>query len=426
MADLDSLDSLWLRLGAPLLLSSMLLLALSWVLSYWLSAWAWLVLALAGAWLALCAGLGYATYWHGQREQRLAARWRSQLVSALQGWTSLQLYGAWPRWQTRLQRLQTQWLARQRRLAVRSLQAQAGLQLLHGALVLALLYVGIAALQQQQLQPAELALGVCVGLGLLELLAAPLGGLLSVGRSYSALQRLQQPLQLPLPCLPEPSAVLPEAGGELRLRGVSFAYPNSRPLLQQAQLTLTAGGCYALIGASGSGKSTLAALLARIVQPQAGVIELDGLDLQRYSEAQLRQRLAYLPQQPHIFALSIEQNLRLAHPQASTEQLWQVLAQVGLAEWLASLPQGLATLAGEWGTQLSGGQARRLAVAQVLLHAAPVTLLDEPTAGLDPSAARALLATLAEHGSGTRLIITHDPQLLGPQWQRLTWPLTPA
>lgn len=169
----------------------------------WLSAWAWLVLALAGAWLALCAGLGYATYWHGQRERRrrTLAQSVSQRITGLDELTAIR----------RLATLADTFTAAANPmaspptlLAVRSLQAQAGLQLLHGALVLALLYVGIAALQQQQLQPAELTLlagwtwkthRAANGYGIGRSVIAPYSG-------YNS----------PCNCryyLPEPSAVLP-------------------------------------------------------------------------------------------------------------------------------------------------------------------------------------------------------------------------
>jgi len=161
-------------------------------------------------------------------------------------------------------------------------------------------------------------------------------------------------------------------------------------------------------GESGAGKSTLAALLARSLDPQQGRVRLDGVDLRDYDEASLRARVAVLFQRPHLFAASVAENLRIADATADDARLRAVLQAVALDTWLAQLPQGLDTPLGEYGSGLSGGEARRLALARTLLRPAVLFVLDEPYEGLDAPLRRRVAAGMdAWIGAATLVLISH-------------------
>ena len=179
------------------------------------------------------------------------------------------------------------------------------------------------------------------------------------------------------------AAELPRACGAVRVHDASYRYPGREAGVDGVTFALQPGARLCVRGASGAGKSTLAALLARSMDPDRGEILLDGCDLRRYDEASLRARVALLPQRPHLFAASVADNLRVADAQADDARLRAVLQAVALDAWLAQLPQGLDTPLGEYGVGLSGGEARRLAIARTLLRPAVLFVLDEPFEGLD-------------------------------------------
>lgn len=201
------------------------------------------------------------------------------------------------------------------------------------------------------------------------------------------------------------STIRPATAGKLQLRGVRYTYPGRSSGVTAPDLLLPAGGRLLLSGPSGAGKSTLAALLARLMDPDSGTIELDGLDLRRYDEASLRQRVALQPQRPHLFAASLAENLRLADPGADAARLQAVLRAVALEEFLAGLPHGLDTLIGEYGAGLSGGEARRLALARTLLRPAALFVLDEPFEGLDAATREQVIAGIETWTGGASLVV---------------------
>jgi ATP-binding cassette subfamily C protein CydC len=164
------------------------------------------------------------------------------------------------------------------------------------------------------------------------------------------------------------------------------------------------------MGPTGAGKSTLINLLCRFGDPAKGCIRIGNVDLRHWPEPQLRQALAVVPQQAHLFNASLRENLLWARPEAQEPDLWAALDKARLKDFVAGLPEGLDTWTGELGQLISGGEARRLAVAQAVLREAPIWLLDEPTEGLDAANERALLQTVRTLTAGrTLLIVTHRP-----------------
>ncbi|MCO6416336.1 ATP-binding cassette domain-containing protein, partial [Siccirubricoccus sp. KC 17139] len=207
---------------------------------------------------------------------------------------------------------------------------------------------------------------------------------------------------------PDNPAPLP-AGTGIRIEGLHFAWaPDRPPVFDGLELEIPEGARLALLGPSGAGKSSLAALLLKLAAPQSGRITLGGVDLASLTAEEVRRRITCLTQDARLFDDSIAANLRLAAPAAPDAALWRALDRAGIGELVRALPEGLATRCGEAGARFSGGQARRLALARVLLSAAPVVILDEPTAGLDAETERAFLETLESVMAGrTVILIAH-------------------
>jgi ATP-binding cassette, subfamily C, bacterial CydC len=195
----------------------------------------------------------------------------------------------------------------------------------------------------------------------------------------------------------------------LTLEGVELRYaPDSPPVLRGIDLRLEPGRRVALLGPSGAGKTSLAELLVRFRDPTAGRITLDGVDLRSLRQEDVRRTVGLAGQDAHIFNSSIRENVRLAKPGATDEEIAEALRRARLWDWVAAQPAGPDTLVGELGAALSGGQRQRLGIARVLLGGAPVLVLDEPTAHLDGPTAEALVSdVLQEAGDRTVLLITH-------------------
>ena len=198
-------------------------------------------------------------------------------------------------------------------------------------------------------------------------------------------------------------------GAALRLENVSFTYPNrARQALREVSLDIRPGSTVALVGPSGSGKTTFANLLLRFWDPSEGVISLDGQDLRRYRLDDLRSRIALVAQDAYLFNDSLRANVALAKPDASEAEIGAALARAALGDFVAALPDGLATRVGERGVQLSGGQRQRVAIARAFLKNAPVLILDEATSHLDAvSEAQVRRALTALMRDRTTIVIAH-------------------
>ena len=187
--------------------------------------------------------------------------------------------------------------------------------------------------------------------------------------------------------------------------------PAEPPVFTDLDLRLEPGARIAVVGASGTGKSTMTNLLLRFLDPERGRVTIAGRDLRDYRQTDVRRTFALAGQDAHVFDSTIRANLGLAAPEAGDDELHAVLQRVRLDDWVSSLAHGLDTPVGEAGVQLSGGQRQRLTIARALLADAPVLILDEPTAHLDPRTAEDLVRdVLGAAAKRSVLLITHRPE----------------
>lgn len=408
VADIDRLDRFPLQFLAPWLWACLIVL-LYLMFLFWLQP----ELALASSIglftaLLLIPALGF---WRGRKlalnDVQAAELRREHFLESLSLLTSLTL---WQSWQSQ----QNDTLATDEHYQEQDKQQQQLISLLAWLQQLALaaslgciLWFGVPLVETSSISVPWLLAAALGLLGIHEALIPLAGSFIGLGQSQAARDRINHLMQLheqPSSTPTDLNKPRPSAPFQLQTQQLSARIPGALNGPNAVNIDLHSGQLLLITGASGIGKTTLLKVLANALKPSAG----DYLINQRpASDWQLDECIGYLPQQLDIFDNSLANNLRLADPEASDEQLWEVLEDVALADW-AKAQSGLDTALGEYGAQISGGQARRVALARLLLAQRPILLVDEPFAGLDSASSYQVLAALRERqANGLLIIVSH-------------------
>ena len=208
----------------------------------------------------------------------------------------------------------------------------------------------------------------------------------------------------------KPMAMPVPARGQISYERIYFRYPTrpDRLALDDFTLKVDPGETVAVVGPSGAGKSTLFQLAQRFYDPESGVVRMDGVALTSADPAEIRKRMAYVPQDTVLFAANARDNLRYGHWDASDDMIWEAAGKANATAFLEQLPQGLDTYLGEGGARLSGGQRQRIAIARAVLRDAPILLLDEATSALDAESEKLVQDALDKLMAGrTTIVIAH-------------------
>ncbi|ATA21459.1 ATP-binding cassette subfamily C protein CydC [Gibbsiella quercinecans] len=408
VADVDTLDHLYLRVISPLVSAAVVIAVVTAGLSLLDTG---LALTLGAILLLLLLLIPPVFYRAGKpigaELTALRGQYRTDLAAWLQGQAELVVFGAAESFRAVLNATEQRWQQRQWQQTSLGGLAQALLILASGLTVTLLLWLAAAGIGGNTQPGALIALFVFAGLAAFEAMMPIAGAFQHLGQVVASATRVKQIIdRQPEVCFPAQGANA-AATAALSLRQVDFTYPGQpQPVLRNITLDVAPGEHIALLGRTGCGKSTLLQLLTRAWDIDSGSISLNGQPLASYSESTLRAMTTVVNQRVHVFSSTLRENLQLAAPGATDAQFNAVLHQVGLDKLLEN--EGLNAWLGEGGRQLSGGEQRRLGIARALLHPAPLLLLDEPTEGLDAETERQILQLLRQHCRGkTLILITH-------------------
>jgi len=412
-SDVDAMENLYLRIIAPLC-SGVVCICISTLFVAWYSRSSALsllfFLAITGLVLPLLARR--LARLPGKRSAELAAELCTVVTDGLQGGGELILLGAVERHAGRVDRLSAELVAAQEELAGGAALTLGGGVAAAGLGVAAVLICGSLAVTAHGIDGPQLVMLLLFSAAAFEGAGGMPAALLLLPAAKESGRRITELASAPLPVAePAVPAPLPADFG-IVMRGVTFAYDPALPVLKGLDLEIPPGGRVALLGPSGVGKSTVLDLLLRF-RDYGGSITFGGTELRDFSGDDLRRLIAVSPQRPHLFNSSIRENILLSRPEATPEELQSVLEASALDAWVSGLPQGVDTRVGETGGAISGGEARRIALARALLKDSPLLVLDEPTEGLDSATESLVLSRLDRLLAGrSLLLVTHRPACL--------------
>ena len=408
--DVEELENIYLRAFSPVVVAvaiSALTFVALYVFDPTLAFVALGFLALAGVGVPLLVGLLARRL--GRRELKLRAELGVQVVDGVQGVQDLLALGRASDQQRKVSGLDRKLGHVQKRMASIGGLQNALNDLMMNAAMVTVLTLAIPLVNESNIPAVYLAFLALLTLGSFEAVQ-PLGSAFQfLGRSLGAGERLFEVADTE-PQIVDPDKPLPPPiDHTLEFDRVGFRYREDESLvLGDISFSVEPGSRVAIVGPSGSGKSTLVNLALRFWDPTEGEIRLGGHDLRGYAQEDLRDVLGVVAQGTHLFNETLRDNLLLARSGATDSEIESALERAQLIEFVSHLPQGLDTPLGEQGLRLSGGERQRLAIARALLKDAPVVILDEPTANLDPATEYELLAALYETTPNrATLVITH-------------------
>jgi ATP-binding cassette, subfamily C, bacterial CydC len=409
--DIDTLNNLYIRVIVPVSVAVIAVLLVTWVVSIYSLTMALVVLCfllLAGLflpWIISSAGRK-----PGQSIVERSAQMNTQVVESLQGMAELTVYGALEQNFNLISSTSQSCIDAQKKMGYVSGLAQSGLLLLMNLAQWSVLVLAIPLTLASDISGAELTMLVMLSLAAFESVMPLPEAFRLLGQIQTAAGRLFAILDRS-PALSEPvqGAVKPETF-DIDFNNVEFRYQAAMPpVLTRLKLSLPAGKKLAVVGPTGAGKSSLIQLLLRFREFQSGRITLGGVALDQYRSEQLCEWIAVVPQQVHLFNSTIRNNLLLAKADATDADLQRVCKIAQLDEFIQQQPDGLETWVGETGIKVSGGQARRIAIARALLRDFECLVLDEPGEGLDTRTERALINGIVSALKKQSLIlITHS------------------
>jgi len=426
-ADVDALETLYLKIVAPLavgIISALAALLFLLVFSPPSAAVVLPFLVLCGLCLPLLVHRLSAA--PGQRSATLAAELRNSVTEGLRGVEELILLGAVERQAARVDQLSSALIDEQERLGRIQGVSLAGMVFCSGSAVAAVLLVGAMQVAARQIPPANLVMLLLFSAAAFEAAGPLASAFLHLPAARESAARLFELADTPIPVA---EALFPRelpSRCDLCFSQVSAGYHADVQVLKNLNFALPAGGRMVLSGPSGAGKSLLAEILLRF-RNYDGSITVGGVEIRDLPKDALRTLIAAVPQQPYLFNGTIRDNILLGREAASAADLTQALHDSCLDSWINVLPLGLDTSVGIQGSQVSGGEARRIALARALLKNAPILLLDEPTEGLDGHTERELIQRLAQRLSAsavTTMVISHRPacRALGDSFLHLQRP----
>jgi len=408
--DIDTLDNLYLRVLSPSVAALAMAFLLIFVLGYFDTGIALIGgLFLLTASFAVPAIAGIRGAETGRALGRCSARLRICIADRIQCLSELLIFDAHHHHTNTIYENIRNLTACQRKMNHLSALFGAATILLSGCATVAVLYMGALRISSGTMEGPTLALLSLAVLAAFEAVYPLPRAFQYLGRSREAAGRIRDVVETP------PDIRFPEqthvglSSFDIRFENIHFRYPGSTSwALHDVDLSIPAGMRIGVVGATGSGKSSLMHLLVRFWDPSAGRISIGGQDIRRLTETDLRRYINVVPQRAHIFGSTIRENLLLAKPDANDAELRAALDAACLLPFVNSLPEGIDTWVGESGKLLSGGEARRLAMARCFLRDGPIWVLDEPTEGLDQSTEKQLLTTVCEKTDGkTLILITH-------------------
>ena len=415
-ADVDALETFYLKIVAPLAVGTISIVA-ALVFLLWLSTPSAVVmlsfLLLAGGVLPLL--VRRFSEEPGRRSTLLAAELRNKVTEGFQGIEELILLGAVDRQAALVDRLSERLIDEQERLGRIHGLTLGGMAFCAGSGVAAVLVVAGMQVIFHQLSPPNLVMLLLFSAATFEAAGQLPSALMLLPAARESAARIFELADAPIPVPDSNITIAVATGTGICFRNVSASYLPGEPVVRNFSLTVPAGGSVVLTGSSGAGKSLLVEVLLRF-RDYEGSVTVGGVEIRELSKDTLIAMIAAVPQRPHLFNSTIRENILLGDAPPDDGFLQRILWDSGLNTWIAELPLGLETAVGINGCAVSGGEARRIALARALYKNAPILILDEPTEGLDAATEREVVSRLHARfrnaGGTTMLVVSHRPACL--------------